>query len=217
VLWAARIPELALQPGQGVGGEGHSLAAALAAAVGGRPIGAQQLHQGPRQLLGRPSGRLALVGMPVAITDRQQTMQVLGLLQTLLWPAVPDFAALADLILRPIPCPIHWTTCRWLFHPGPMTRPLRRSQSGRSNPRRRPAVAKGPRLLHTIALLHGLGSARSGSGSGERRRLQHLNIAQRLLDPLPEGLRPQDAASTLFWRILRWGGLGLLVARLLAT
>jgi hypothetical protein len=72
------------------------------------------------------------------------------------------------------------------------------------------AVAKGPRLLHTIALLHSLGTARSGSGSGERRRRQHLNIAQRLLDPLPEGLRPQDAASTLFWRILRWGGLGLL-------
>lgn len=213
MVWAARIPDLALQPGQGVGSEGHRLAASFAAAVGGWPIGTQQLHQGTRQLLGRPSGRLALKGMPIAITDCQKTMQVFGLLQTLLGPAVPDFPTLADLI----PCPIHWTTCRWLSHPGPMTRPLRRSQPGRSNPRRRPAVAKGPRLLHTIALLHGLGTARSGSGSGERRRRQHLNIAQRLLDPLPEGLRPQDAASTLFWRILRWGGMGLLVARWLAT
>ena len=217
MVWAARIPELALQPSQGVGREGYGLAAALAAAVGGRSIGSQQLHQGPCQLLGCPSGRLALVGMPIAITDHQELMQVFGLLQTLLRPAVADFAGFADRIPCPIPCPIHWTTFRWLFHPGPMTPPLRRSQPGRTNRRRRPSVAKGPRVLQTIALLHGLSTARSGSGSGERRRLQHLNIAQRLLDPLPKGLRPQDAASTLFWRILRWGGLGLLVARLLAS
>jgi hypothetical protein len=155
--------------------------------------------------------------MPITITDRQKQMQAAGLLHTLLRPAVPDFTAPTDLIPCPIAFPIHWTSCRCLFHPGPMTRPLRRTQPGRSSRRPGPAVAKGLRLLHTIALLHGLGSARSGSGSAERRRLQHLNIAQRLLDPLPFGLRPQGAGCTMFWRVLRWGGLGLLVARLLAS
>jgi hypothetical protein len=43
-----------------------------------------------------------------------------------------------------------------------------------------------------------------------------LSIAQRLLDPLPRNLHSPDSGSERFWRILRWGGLGLLVARLLA-
>jgi hypothetical protein len=44
-----------------------------------------------------------------------------------------------------------------------------------------------------------------------------LSIAQRLLDPLPPNLRSLDSASERFWRMLRWGGLGLLLARLLAS
>lgn len=41
-------------------------------------------------------------------------------------------------------------------------------------------------------------------------------MAQRLLDPLPEALLPQDRASELFWRVMRWGGAGMLLARWLA-
>jgi hypothetical protein len=71
-------------------------------------------------------------------------------------------------------------------------------------------------LLQAIGLVHGLAASRPGSGSGERRRQQRLSIAQRLLDPLPLALRPRDAAAERFWKVLRWGGLGLLLARLLS-
>jgi hypothetical protein len=40
-------------------------------------------------------------------------------------------------------------------------------------------------------------------------------MAQRLLDPLPEALRPSDRITEQFWTVLRWGGAGLLLARLL--
>jgi hypothetical protein len=40
-------------------------------------------------------------------------------------------------------------------------------------------------------------------------------MAQRLLDPLPAALASPQAGSELFWRICRWGGAGLLLARLL--
>jgi hypothetical protein len=35
---------------------------------------------------------------------------------------------------------------------------------------------------------------------------------QRLLDPLPTGLQPLNAGSERFWRLFRWGSLGLVVA-----
>jgi hypothetical protein len=41
-------------------------------------------------------------------------------------------------------------------------------------------------------------------------------MAQRLLDPLPDALVSPQAGSEQFWRICRWGGAGLLLARLLA-
>jgi len=65
-------------------------------------------------------------------------------------------------------------------------------------------------------MLHGLAASKPGSGSSDRRRLQRLTIAQRLLDPLPQALRPREAARERFWILLRWGGLGLLLARLLS-
>jgi hypothetical protein len=49
----------------------------------------------------------------------------------------------------------------------------------------------------------------------ERRRRQRLELAQRLLDPLPEALQPASRLGERFWSGLRWGGLGLLVAWLL--
>jgi hypothetical protein len=48
-----------------------------------------------------------------------------------------------------------------------------------------------------------------------RRQRQRLSLAQRLLDPLPEGLRSSRQGSERFWQALRWVGLGLMLARLL--
>jgi hypothetical protein len=48
-----------------------------------------------------------------------------------------------------------------------------------------------------------------------RRRRQKLELAQRLLDPLPDALLPSSRHGERFWSALRWGGLGLLLAWLL--
>jgi hypothetical protein len=48
-----------------------------------------------------------------------------------------------------------------------------------------------------------------------RRRRQKLELAKRLLDPLPDGLLPSSRHGERFWSALRWGGLGLLLAWLL--
>jgi hypothetical protein len=80
-----------------------------------------------------------------------------------------------------------------------------------ATPRRRPV-----RLLH---LLDGIFTQASlagrSSGVAQRRQRQRLAVSQRLLDPLPAELAPADQASQLFWRGLRWGGVGLLLAWLL--
>jgi hypothetical protein len=72
------------------------------------------------------------------------------------------------------------------------------------------------RVLH---LLDGIFTQASlagrSSGVAGRRQRQRLALSQRLLDPLPSELAPLDKGSQLFWRGLRWGGLGLLLAWLL--
>ena len=93
------------------------------------------------------------------------------------------------------------------------TSPARRRRRRPDLKARRPQL---PRLIEAVAVLHGLAGARPGSGTAERRRLQQLSIAQRLLDPLPAALRPRDDGRERFWQALRWGGLGLLLARLLS-
>jgi hypothetical protein len=45
-----------------------------------------------------------------------------------------------------------------------------------------------------------------------RRRRQRLGLVQRLLDPLPAGLLAPEAQAERFWRIVRWAGLGVLLA-----
>lgn len=78
-----------------------------------------------------------------------------------------------------------------------------------------------PALLHhldALLTLAGLDGRPSGSGrertpsSGQRRRLQRLALAQRLLDPLPPALRPPAPHAEQAWILLRWGGLGLILA-----
>jgi hypothetical protein len=73
-------------------------------------------------------------------------------------------------------------------------------------------------LLHHLAAvlsLAGRPEAVGPSGVSLRRRRQRLDLAQRLLDPLPNALLPSDRHGARFWSALRWGGAGVLLARLL--
>ncbi len=80
-----------------------------------------------------------------------------------------------------------------------------------------------PRLLHHLqALLALAGRAPvklapgdQPPGRSERRRRQHLALSQRLLDPLPVGLRSTGHGADRFWTVLRWGGCGMVLAHLL--
>ncbi len=97
----------------------------------------------------------------------------------------------------------------------PESQSQRRPLSGRrTGPRPR-----GRGLLHPLEDLLALAqrppAARESGGSAHRRQLQRLALAQRLLDPLPAGLMAPEAGSDRFWTVLRWGGLGLILARLL--
>ena len=70
-------------------------------------------------------------------------------------------------------------------------------------------------MLHPMALVLNLAAKRLPSAESSapmRRRRQRLALVQRLLDPLPAGLHSQDAQKERFWRIVRWGGLGVLLA-----
>jgi hypothetical protein len=81
-------------------------------------------------------------------------------------------------------------------------------------PRRRPP----PGLLHHLAAvlsLAGRPGAVGPTGVSQRRRRQRLELTQRLLDPLPDALLPSGRHGTRFWSALRWGGVGVLLARLL--
>ena len=96
-----------------------------------------------------------------------------------------------------------------------MSQSFRRPSPRRPLLRRQAAPPRGPRLLHSLGDLHNLAAAQARQGSAARRRRQHLSMAQRLLDPLPPALLPPTGGQELFWRVLRWGGAGLLVSRLL--
>ena len=51
-----------------------------------------------------------------------------------------------------------------------------------------------------------------GSGVVQRRKKQRLALIQRLLIPLPRQLSQPNRSDVLFWRGLRWGTAGLLLA-----
>lgn len=73
------------------------------------------------------------------------------------------------------------------------------------------------RLLHVLDALYTQASlAQRSSGVQRRRERQRLALAQRLLDPLPPELAQPQRLELVFWRGLRWGTLGLLIAWLLA-
>lgn len=73
------------------------------------------------------------------------------------------------------------------------------------------------RLLHLLdGLLTQAVDPDRCSGVRQRRLRQRLALGQRLLDPLPPALAPRRQVDQLFWRALRWGGPGLLLAVWLA-
>lgn len=106
--------------------------------------------------------------------------------------------------------------------PLPASTSMNRARSDRRDrpSRSRPALIRhrGRGLLHPLEDLLALAQkppSAQESGSAQRRQRQRLALAQRLLDPLPPGLSSPEATADQFWRVLRWGGLGLIVARLL--
>ena len=74
------------------------------------------------------------------------------------------------------------------------------------------------RLLHLLdgLLAQGTLSAR-GSGVVQRRQRQRLALTLRLLDPLPRQLSISNRSEVMFWRGLRWGTAGLLLAWLMRS
>ena len=100
---------------------------------------------------------------------------------------------------------------------GPLGRPSWRRRHQRPS---RPAPAPGatPGVLHHLAALLTLASRPRAAvepdnlGRQQRRRRQHLALAQRLLDPLPVALRAGGQGAELFWRAVRFGGAGVLLA-----
>ena len=84
--------------------------------------------------------------------------------------------------------------------------------------RRAPALGANPGVLHHLAALLTLASRALGSaeadnlGRQQRRQRQHLALVRRLLDPLPVSLRAGGHAAELFWRAVRFGGAGMLLA-----
>lgn len=70
-------------------------------------------------------------------------------------------------------------------------------------------------VLHQLAAVLTLPSqAQAATGVAARRLSQRLAMAQRLLDPLPAALQASSEGER-FWRIVRWGGAGMLLAWLL--
>ncbi|MEB3262909.1 MAG: hypothetical protein VKJ66_00890 [Synechococcus sp.] len=68
--------------------------------------------------------------------------------------------------------------------------------------------------LHQLAGVLAMASTsaqRLGPSAWQRRQRQRLALAQRLLDPLPQGLR-QNQPGRQFWTGLRGVGAGLILA-----
>lgn len=173
---------------------------------GSRLITAQQLHQRCSQLFGGTSGALTFQGVPVAVADAQLPVQGNGGRQGLVGPPQALILWLAWGVLA------HEDGGRRSRHPDG-SRPL----SVMDRPRQRLRGASQTRVV-VPGMLHHLGAllslpvqARLASGVSGRRQRQRLALAQRLLDPLPPALRA-GGGGEWFWRPLRWGSVGLLLA-----
>ena len=201
---AARVAQVAVEPGQGVAHQLSGLLTLRARRSGARWIGwIQQDDQGGRQLFGGAALRLRLEGMPLALIDPQLAMQAAGELLGLLRP-VPRAAAAGVAAAAIKAAGWHWTDAVAPGHPGAM--------------QQQPRSPYTPiRWLHQLAgLMAQVARAErlsSGDDSLQARRLrQRMALAQRLLDPLPAPLQMRGWQEQWLWTALRWGGVGLVLA-----
>ena len=173
----------------------------------------QELHQGGTDLFGAATALELLEGVPLTVVDLQTPVQRLGQLEGVLGPDRRGGGWFGRNHRQ------NWTETPTLAHPDAM-RSFRPSQSSqppvRWLPRPRPM-----RWTHLFARLFSLAErARrpdlGGASVANRRLQQRLAMAQRLMEVLPASLTPGTALADRFWVVLRWGGLGLLIARLLS-
>ena len=167
------------------------------------------MHQGGGNLLGGAAGGLILDGVPLPITDRQAVHQ---LFRQIIGAVGPP---------QPIPGGNHvGLRFRWIFHWTAFVSGSILTQTSPPTPMGNPSPSpsrrqRGAGVLHPMASVLNLAARRlpaAESSAPMRRRRQRLALVQRLLDPLPAGLLPPDAQAERFWRIVRWGGLGVLLA-----
>ena len=202
MLGAAGIAQIPLQPGQAVFDQGDAGQALLRGHGGlGRVGRIQQQHQGRCQLFGGAPLGLALEGVPLAIGDGQQLMQLGGAGSAVLGPT--------GWLRRLGPLRNHWTGGGGWPHPGAMAK-------ARRSPTQRP-LAQPIRWLHQLAGLMAEVSRAERLGAGDssltsRRLRQRMLLAQRLFDPLPKPLRANRWPEEVVWTALRWGGPALVLA-----
>ena len=190
----------------------------------------QQLHQGRTDLFGTPASLQMFEGVPLTIPKLKASVQGHGLGQGPIGPSARRWCRrrLRLEISRSFGrrCALgirrnhgeDWTGEWDLDHPGAMrltAHPDRPRLFERWRPRRHPL-----RWTHLFARLLSLAErARrpdiGGASVANRRLQQRLALAQRLMEALPASLMPGTAVADRFWVALRWGGLGLVVARLL--
>jgi len=175
--------------------------------VGGA-VGAEQLHQGRSDLLGATARFLSFERMPVALLDHQQPVQLLGQLPAALRPGAVGWG---DGWMGGFREKRHWTRGGRGIHPGAMPHGLRTRTSSRAR------LNRPDGWLHSLASLlavvaRGERLAPRDTSSAARRLRQRLELGQRLLDPLPQPLRAGLWEGQPFWKALRWGGGGMLLA-----
>ena len=202
MLGAAGIAQVPLQPGQAVLDQGDAGKALLRGYRGlGRVGRIQQQHQGRCQLFGGAALGLALEGMPLAIADGEQLMQLGGGGSAALGPA--------GWLRRLGPGRNHWTGGGGWPHPGAMAK-ARRSPIQRTPVQPIRWLHQLAGLLAEVSRAERLGEADSSLTS--RRLRQRMLLAQRLFDPLPRPLRTNPWPEEVVWTALRWGGPALVLA-----
>lgn len=224
----ARVSQLTPEPGDALlkQGQGHGASFRISHPWPGGIM--QELHEGGTDLFRTPAPFLMLLGVPLSISELEGLVQRHGLIQSSLRPAA--VRRLPSLGTGTLGQGVghgwgkggglgHWTGASRLSHPGCMSRHSRENRVHhplRTGQRHRPL-----RWTHLFASLFSLAErARhpdlGGLSVANRRLQQRLSLAQRLMEAMPPSLTPGRTIGDRFWEVIRWGGLGLVMARLLS-
>jgi hypothetical protein len=171
------------------------------------------MDQGCGRLFGGTARALVLDGMPLLVADGQMVQQPFGQILRSFRPSVPRSGGSRG--GRLIGKVLHWTE---EASPPILNQTFPPPAMGTTSAARRRRPRRGSGVLHPMAAILNLAGRRlpaEEAGAPMRRRRQRLALVQRLLDPLPAALQPLDGPSERFWRIVRWGGLGVLLAWIL--